>query len=315
MSLRVRVEPSGREFIAEAHEPLLEAALRAGLNLRYNCNSGTCGVCKARLLRGELGTVRAQDHRVSEAEKAQGHFLLCTAAAATDLVIEAREIGLAEEIPMQTIVSRVARVEQLGQHRVLHLRTPRTGTLSFLAGQAAELTLADRARRLPIASCPCNGMVLQFHAQREEGDAWVQRLFALHAGDAVTVRGPFGTFQLNEQDRRPLIMVAEGTGFAPIKSLLEHAIALDWPHGIQLLWLADPGGHYLANYCRALQDAFDGFSFALFTPSAAGDCPALLDTVRALMPGSDIYAAVRPALARHLKALCYPARTRLSLYA
>jgi CDP-4-dehydro-6-deoxyglucose reductase len=154
MSWHVRVEPSGHEFLAEAHESLLDAALRAGLNLRYNCNNGTCGECQARLMSGTLGSVRAHDFRLGEAQKGLGRFLLCSASAASDLVIEVQELHAASDIPLQRIATRVAKVERLGNYAVLQLRTPRVQTLSFLAGQAADVMIDGHVRRLAIASFP-----------------------------------------------------------------------------------------------------------------------------------------------------------------
>ncbi len=311
MSVRVRVEPSGREFVAEPNEPVLEAALRAGLNLRYNCNSGTCGECRARLLRGSVSPVRVLDYPLSEAEKGQGYFLPCSAFATSDITIEAREIHTAGEIPLQRVVTRVARLERLGSHGVLHLRTPRTQTLSFLAGQDVDLLLADERRRLAVASCPCNGRVLQFHLARDDADRFLRTLFALRTGETLALEGPYGSFLLDESSCRPLVMVAEGAGFAPIKSVIEHALSLEWPRPIRLVWAAEAGGHYLGNYCRALEDAFDEFH-AVLVPAA--ERAAVLAAVQYHLQGSDFYAAVQPALAEALIPLAARMDARLFFY-
>jgi CDP-4-dehydro-6-deoxyglucose reductase len=311
MPLRVRAEPSGREFTAEPHEPLLEAALRAGLNIPYRCHSGTCGECRARLLHGTLGSESVHDFPLSAAERLRGVFLLCRARAADDLVIAVREVRDATQIPEQQILCHVARLERSGAYALLHLRTPRTQTLHFLAGQSVDLTIGAERRWLPVASCPCNGLVLQFHL-RWDASPFACALDRLKRGDEVRLRGPYGSFLLDEDSSGPLLLVAEGEGFAPIKSLLEHALALEPPRVVTLVWLAEEGGHYLANYCRALADALDNFHWLPLAGPAAGARQALEGC--SATSGADVYAAVAPELGSSLQALAADSGARLFLY-
>jgi CDP-4-dehydro-6-deoxyglucose reductase, E3 len=271
MTVKVRLLPSGHEFPAEPGEPLLDAALRSGLSLRYNCNSGSCGGCRARRVAGELGEVRHHDYVLSEQQRADGQFLLCRAAAATDLVIEAVEARSAADVPVQRIATQVCRLTRLSDEVMdMHVSTPRSKTLWFLAGQHVRLILPGLApRNKSIASCPCNGRLLQFHVRNVPGDPFAEHVFSrLRLRDSLEIEGPFGDFVLDEESRRPIIFIAFETGFAPIKSLIEHAISLEMNQPMRLYWIARrPADHYLENYCRAWQDALDDFEFI----AVAGD--------------------------------------------
>jgi CDP-4-dehydro-6-deoxyglucose reductase, E3 len=278
MSAQVTVRPSGHEFEVEGRETLLQAGIRAGLNLNYGCGNGSCGMCKVRVASGEVARVQHSDYPLSEAEKAQGYVLACAhTAASSELTIETLEAAGPSDIPLQQIVATVRAIRPLASDTLLlHLQTPRSHRLRFLAGQSAMLGLADgdSARaQLPIASCPCDDRNLHFFVSREAGDPLSVRLFggSLKVGDPVTVWGPQGDFALAEDDRHPLVFAACDTGFAPVKSLIEHALSLDaWP-SVSLFWLATrPDGHFLANQCRAWSEALDPFEYTLATHSEAG---------------------------------------------
>ena len=272
MSAHVQVQPSGREFFVDGNDNLLEAALRAGLSLDYGCSVGNCGKCKARVVSGQVHRLRHSDYALTAAEKAAGVVLMCCHTAATDVVLEAREAHGAADMPLQTIDTRVKVVSPMGEHmRLLHLQTPRTQRLRFLAGQSVRLSLGeDAAASLPVASCPCDERNLHFHVPRRAGDAFAERVFAgLKGVDTVRIEGPRGEFVLDEDSTRPLVFVAFDTGFAPVKSLIEHAMALDASESLHLYWIATgAGGHYLDNLCRAWNDALDNFRYVPL--SAAG---------------------------------------------
>jgi CDP-4-dehydro-6-deoxyglucose reductase len=256
--------PSGHEFQAVTQENLLDAALRSGLNVDFHCSSGSCGECRARLIEGELGPHDFHDYRFSEAEKMQGLFLLCTAHAATDLVIEAGEAHSPRDIPHQLIKTRLARVERVGEQLlIVQLRTPRSSPLRFFAGQHASLAIPGVGGiDCSIASCPCNGRLLQFHIPRQPDNPFVARLFSgLRHGSAVEVAGPFGEMTLDHDSTRPLLLVAQDHELAAMKSLAEHAINLDLPQPVRLIWLAREGRHYLKNLCRSWSEALDDYRF------------------------------------------------------
>ena len=249
VSAHVTLRPSGREYFAEGNDTLLEAALRAGLALNYGCSSGNCGLCKARVVSGETKRVRHHDYVFSETEKSMGYILTCSHAAVTDVVIEALEANRPEDIPVQEIETKVRAVETLGNVTRLMLQTPRTSRLRFLAGQS--VTLGERD--YPIASCPCDDRNLEFHIPLDDALAGAQR------GQSLMLHGPFGNFVLREDTGRQPCFIVSGTGFAPVKSLIEHAMALDVYASIALFRIGED--RYLSNLCRAWEDALDNFSY------------------------------------------------------
>ncbi|MBE0625592.1 MAG: 2Fe-2S iron-sulfur cluster binding domain-containing protein [Burkholderiales bacterium] len=296
MSAHVVIHPSRHEFFVDGADTILDAALRSGLAVNYGCSNGNCGLCKARVVSGQVQKVRHQDYVLSEAEKRQGYTLLCSNTAVGDLVIEALESTVPGDIPEQQIVARVKAVQALGDDlALLHLQTPRTNRLRFLAGQNLTLTAGEASAQLPIASCPCDDRNLQFHVSRDAQDGFAQQVFgSLKAGEAVTLFGPWGDFVLRADSVRSIIFIACDTGFAPVKSLLEHAMALELSERLYLYWLATPRtGHYLANLCRSWADALDNFTYV---PVAAehGDALELMRAIGAGHPdlnGFDIYVA------------------------
>jgi len=269
MAAQVQITPSGHEFFVDGNDSLLEAALRAGLALDYGCSAGSCGKCKAKVLSGQVHRTRHSDYVLSAAEKTAGVVLMCCNTAAVDLVIEAREAHGAADMPLQTIEARVKSVGAVAEDmRVLHLQTPRSNRLRFLAGQSVALELAGgHGASYPVASCPCDDRNLQFHIRRRAGDAFAERVFEeLGATDTVRVEGPRGTFVLDEESNRPLVFIAGDSGFAPIKSLIEHAMALEAAESLSLVWIASArGGHYLDNLCRSWGDALDDFRYIPLT--------------------------------------------------
>lgn len=265
MSFKVKVHPTGHEFEVEAYESILDSGLRAGLNLDYHCANGSCGECRARLLSGRVRATCFSDFHFGEQERADGWFLACCSTPETDLEVEAHESGRADEMPEQILRAKVSKVERLQDEvMLLQLRTPRSQSLRFLAGQGVNLAFAGiPAKTLPIASCPCDGTHLRFHLRRRSGDPFSEFVFErLSKGSEVLLTGPCGDFTLNEESTRPLIFVALESGFAPIESVIDHAIQLNAERTIHLYWLsAIPRGHYLSNYCCAWVDALDNFYY------------------------------------------------------
>jgi CDP-4-dehydro-6-deoxyglucose reductase len=308
MTAHVQIKPSGHEFFVDGNDSLLEAALRAGLALDYGCSAGSCGKCKARVLSGQVQKTRHSDYVLSAAEKGAGVMLMCCNTAVVDLVIEAAEAHGAADMPLQDIEARVKSISPIAQDmRLLHLQTPRSNRLRFLAGQSVSLQLAGGERAsCPVASCPCDDRNLQFHVRRRAGDAFAERVFeGLNATDSVRVEGPRGTFVLDEESSRPLVFIAVDSGFAPIKSLIEHAMALEAAESLSLYWIASArGGHYLDNLCRSWGDALDDFRYVPLTLEGAASREAIERLLQPILnnhPGlrdCDVYVAGPPALAQ-----------------
>jgi len=274
MTFKIEVRPSGHQFPSEEQSSVLHAGLNAGVNLDHNCANGSCGECRARLVSGELAQLRHHDFRISEAEREQGHFLMCCQRALSDLVIETHESDRAEDIPEQHIAAKIGRIESLQADVIqFSVRTPRSKGLHFLAGQGVSLHFDGmRPKHLPIASCPCDPINLRFHLRRREDDPFSELLFErLKKGREVVVSGPLGDFTLDEASERPIVFVAWESGFAPVASLIDHVIQKNPDLQIHLYWLsAIPQGHYLSNYCRAWRDALDDFHYHSIDLQPAG---------------------------------------------
>lgn len=280
---QVKVLPSGRTFSCEGHSTLLEAGLRAGLALGYGCSNGNCGECVARVVSGETRKVRHHDYVIGAGKRSSGHVLMCCNTAVTDLVLEAFEAHGSQEIPQQEVTAKVRSIEIVnGDVALLHLRTPRTRRLRFLAGQQVRLELPSiGAATYPIGSCPCDDMNLHFQLPRLTGDVFSEHIFErLGKGDTVEITGPEGNFVLDEASRKPLVFIAWHTGFAPIRSLIEHAMALEFAAAIRLVWIAaDKHGRYQDNLCRSWRDAFDDFHYV---PIDADPCKESIGTASVL---------------------------------
>ncbi len=221
-------------------------------------------MCKARLVRGDLHKTRRHEFVIPEAEKVQGYFLACSHTNRGDIEIEAIEAATAADIPEQQVTTRVKKVKALSdQIHLLHVQTPRTQRLRFLAGQGARLRLADSSEEeLPIASCPCDDRNLEFHVRTNNGSDFAHAVPQLCANQPVELVGPTGGFVLDEESQRPAVFLAYDTGFAPIKSLIEHAMQLEHADRIYLYWLANKNEtHYMHNLARSWTDAFDNFIY------------------------------------------------------
>jgi len=270
MTASIKIIPSGHEFFCEGTETILDASVRAGLNLSYGCSSGNCGSCKARVVSGEVWKTADHDYVLSEREKQMGYILTCSNTAVTDLVLEAAEALSVADLPLQEVRASVRKVEPQGTDTLLvHVQTPRTQVLRFMAGQRVRLTLEDGAcTELPIASCPCDGRNLQFLVRRRAGDAFAEAAFdSLSARQMVVLAGPFGEFVLREGALEPAVFIALDDGIAPIKSILEHAVSIDMIESFHLYWAnALAQGAHLHNWCRAMTDALDNFRY---TPLAS----------------------------------------------
>lgn len=306
MTAQITVLPSKQDFLLEGQDTLLEAAMRAGIPLNYGCSGGNCGLCKAKVVSGQVKKTRTHDFVISEADKNQGCILLCSNTAVSDVVLEAAVAGGVQDIPFQQIGAKVKATADLTEDMMLlHLQTPRTQRLRFLAGQNVTLRVGQSfTAELPIASCPCDDRNLLFHLRRLPGNLFSDYVFErLKNNDVVEVEGPQGEFILHEKSSRPLYFFAFDGGFAPIKSVIEHAMSLE-AATIHLYWIGSDSAHiYLPNIGRAWGDALDNFhygqqiaGFDLRNVSGkheeklAGQLDAIVASHQDLMQG-DIYLA------------------------
>ena len=236
---KVTVRPSGHAFEVQEGESVLTAALRQDLVLPYGCRNGACGSCKGQIVEGRVDYGVYQKKALTEEEKAQGKALFCQARPLTDLVVEARTIGAAKDIPIRILPCRVQKLERLADDvMVIYLKLPANERLQFLAGQYLEFLLKDGSRRsFSMGNAPHDDALIQLHVRQVAGGQFTEHVFTrMKERDILRFEGPLGTFFLREESQKPIVFVASGTGFAPIKSVIEHALHKHIARPMVLYW-------------------------------------------------------------------------------
>jgi CDP-4-dehydro-6-deoxyglucose reductase, E3 len=227
MSFTVTIQPSRRSFQVSRDEPILSAAIRQGIGLPYGCKDGACGSCKSRLLEGRVIHGAHQAGALSADEADAGWTLTCCAAAQTDVVIEARTVAAAGEIPVRKMPVRVTKLERPAPDvAVLTLQLPANDALRYQAGQYVEFILQGNVRRsYSMANSPLGQTEkpsIELHIRHLPGGVFTDAVFStMKEKDILRIEGPFGTFFLREDSAKPMVLVASGTGFAPIKAIIE----------------------------------------------------------------------------------------------
>lgn len=249
MAFKITLQPSGHSFEARTDESVLKAAEHAGFKLPYGCGSGACGACKGKVLEGQVDHGAAQDHALSADERAAGMALFCCATPQSDLVLEVREVKGTEGIEVKKLPCRVQKLEKLAPDvMLLQLKLPASQPLKFLAGQYIEFIRPDNSRRaFSIASAPEVTETIELHIRLVPDGEFTGHVFeGMKEKDILRLEGPLGTFFLREDSDKPIILLAGGTGFAPIKSLVEHALHKGIRRPMHLYWGArDKAGLYL----------------------------------------------------------------------
>jgi CDP-4-dehydro-6-deoxyglucose reductase len=314
----VRIEPHGRVIRVRAGQPVLEAALAAGLNLPHSCKSGHCSSCRARLRTGEVSYPGVRPAGITAAEAASGNILLCQARPKTDLVLEARLIATAGDVEIKTLPCRIARLTPLAADVMqVWLRLPAVETLRFQPGQNLDVLLeGGRRRSFSIASPPHDSELLELHVRRVPGGGFTERLFgqtpaapSLTDGALLRIEGPVGQF-IYRRSSCPVLMIAGGTGFAPLKSMLRHILEDGSDHGerdIHLYWGARrPNDIYEESLALAWMRRYPRFHFTAVlsesSPTEAGEHRRVgwvHEAVLADHPdlaGFEVYAAGPPAM-------------------
>jgi len=235
----VTLQPSGHQFQVEDGEAVLAAALRQGFVLPYGCKNGACGSCKGKILSGSVDYGVYQHKALTDDEKAQGKALFCQAKPLGDLVLEARAIGAVKDIQIKKLPCRVQKMERLADDvMVLHLKLPANEKLIFLAGQFIEFLLKDGGRRsFSMANPPHDAELIQLHVRHVAGGQFTDHVFnKMKERDILRCEGPMGTFFLREESDKPVVFVASGTGFAPIKAIIEHMFHKSITRPMTLYW-------------------------------------------------------------------------------
>jgi CDP-4-dehydro-6-deoxyglucose reductase len=222
----VRVEPSGREFDVQATETLLAAGINQGISLPYGCKDGACGSCKCKKISGSVTHGTHQSKALSAEEEAQGLVLTCCAYATSDVVLESRQVSAADAFAIKKMPARVTSMSRVSDDvMVLKLQMPANEVFAYHAGQYVEFLLRDGLRRsYSMANAPhLIHEGLELHIRHMPGGKFTDQVFgSMKERDILRIEGPYGSFYLREDSTKPIILLASGTGLAPIKALIEH---------------------------------------------------------------------------------------------
>lgn len=277
----IQLNKNKRDFECSENDSILEGGLRHGLAMRYECSNGTCGSCIAKLIGGNVKQIKHHDFPLTEDQKNQGEFLMCCNAPASDVALELDLIGDVKSIAIQNIETKVKKISFVNDNiAIITLRTPRSKTLQFMAGQDVVLSFKGNTSRYPLASCPCHGMELEFHIRNMPEDAFATALFTknIKSKSVIELEGPKGIFVLKETSTRPMVFIAWDSGFAPIRSLVEHAFSLEMPNPVHFYWAypADEYAPYLENHAKSWQVIVDDYTYTPiaceFDRSSKNDC-------------------------------------------
>ena len=308
MNFTVTVQPSGRQFEVARDEVMLPAAIRQGIGLPYGCKDGACGSCKSRLLEGRVIHGAHQLKALSAEEEAAGLILSCCATPQTDCIIESRQVTAADQFPVLKMPTRVMSIQRpAADVAVLKLQLPANQSFQYHAGQYVEFILRDGARRsYSMASAPelAQG-VMELHIRHMPGGRFTDHVFgAMKEKEILRMEGPFGTFFLREDSARPVVMLASGTGFAPIKALIEHMEAKGLTRPTVLYWGARQAADlYLRDWAEAAAVRLPWLRFVpvLSEPDAdwSGRTGLVHQAVMADLPdlsGHQVYACGAPVM-------------------
>ncbi len=228
MSFNITVQPSGRTFTAQPDEALLAAAIRQGIGLPYGCKDGACGSCKCKKLEGTITQGTHQLKALSPEEAEQGFMLTCCAVAHSDVVIESRQVTDESAFPIKKMPVRVNSLAKASHDVMLvRLQLPASDVFKYHAGQYVEFLLRDGARRAySMANAPHTQLEtpgVELHIRHTPGGKFTDHVFsAMKEKEILRIEGPFGSFYLREESTKPMVLLASGTGFAPIKAMIEH---------------------------------------------------------------------------------------------
>jgi len=228
MTFQITVQPSGRAFTALPDESLLAAGIRQGIGLPYGCKDGACGSCKCKLLSGSVAHGPHQSKALSADEEAAGFVLTCCGVAQSDVVLESRQVTEVGAFPIKKMPVRVSSLERASADvMVMKLQLPASDTFQYRAGQYVEFILRDGDRRsYSMANAPhtqAEAPGLELHLRHMPGGKFTDHVFGpMKEKEILRIEGPFGSFFLREESTKPMILLASGTGFAPIKAIIEH---------------------------------------------------------------------------------------------
>ena len=241
MAYTISVAPSGVKFAVEANESILAAGIRQGIAMPYGCKDGTCGSCKCKKLRGTVTHGPHLNKALSASEEAEGMVLTCCATPMADVLLESKQVTAQGAFPIKKMPARVSSLQKVSHDViVLRLQVPAVESFEYHAGQYIEILLKDGERRAySMASAPetqASQPGIELHLRHMPGGKFTDHVFGgMKEKDLLRVEGPYGSFYLQDSDK-PMVLLASGTGFAPIKALIEHVQAAGIGRPMTLYW-------------------------------------------------------------------------------
>ena len=275
MSFQITVQPSGRQFSCDEGETIFNAAIRAGVGLPYGCKNGACSSCKGKLVDGSITHGAHHEKALPVKEKELGFALFCCATPHSDVTIEAREVAGVGEFPVHKMPTRVVKINKVADDViVLSLQLPANERLQYLAGQYVEFMLRDGKRRsYSMANAPYKDDYLTLHIRHMPGGLFTDHVFgSMKERDILRLEGPLGTFFLREDSNKPMALLASGTGFAPIKALVEQAVHNQSQRPMTLYWGGRrPQDLYMMALCEEWAATLPNFKFVPVISNARAD--------------------------------------------
>lgn len=269
MSFKVTVQPSNHAFTVEDGQSVLDAALAAGIVLPYSCRNGACSTCKGKVLEGSFDAGDSPAHVLAPEELEQGYTLFCQAKPTSDMVIEAREIRMASDIQIRKMPARVMAIEDAASDvKIIKLQLPAADPFRYYAGQYLEFILKDgRRRSYSMATIPNENNLVELHVRHTPGGVFTDHVFGAGATqmkprEIMRVEGPLGSFFLREESGKPIVFLASGTGFAPIKAIIERMMETGSTRKAVLYWGGRrPADLYMDALAREWEKTMPDFTY------------------------------------------------------
>lgn len=309
MPFQISIEPGEKVFTADANQSILEAALGAGLIFPYGCRDGACGSCKGLVVSGEVSLGPVSESVLSDEERARGLTLFCRAQPRSDLVIRPRTVSAAGDLPIKKLPCRVQSLSLAAPDvMVVKVKLPASEPFRFKSGQYIDFLLSDgRRRSYSIANSPVNADHLELHIRRVDNGQFTRHVFeTMKERDILRFEGPLGSFHLHEGTDKPVILLAGGTGFAPIKGIVEAAIDAGSTRRFLLYWGArDRAGLYMHELAQRWASDIPGFEYIPVLSDAADDVAwtgrrglvhSAVSADHADLSGYEVYACGAPAM-------------------
>ena len=279
MSFKVAVQPSNHEFTVQEGQSVLDAALAAGIVLPYSCRNGACSTCKGKVLEGTYEAGPNPEQILAPEDLEQGYTLFCQARPTSDLVIEAHEIRMASDIQIRKMPARVMTMDQAAADvMVIKLQLPTADPFRYYAGQYIEFILKDGKRRsYSMATPPSDDNLVELHIRHTPGGRFTDHVFGaaetqMKVREILRVEGPFGSFFLRSDSNKPVVFLASGTGFAPVKAIIERMIQEGVNRPAVLYWGGRrPADLYMQEQAQAWEQQLPGFRFIPVVSDAQAD--------------------------------------------